>query len=68
MARLQGVETIREFITGAAVSFVLDLPFLVIFLAVMFWYSWQLSLIALGVVLAARGHQRRWSRRCCASG
>jgi subfamily B ATP-binding cassette protein HlyB/CyaB len=52
VARLQGVETIREFITGAAVSFVLDLPFLVIILAVMFVYSWQLSLIALGIVLA----------------
>jgi subfamily B ATP-binding cassette protein HlyB/CyaB len=52
VARLQGVETIREFITGAAISFVLDLPFLVIIIAVMFAYSWQLSLIALGVVLA----------------
>lgn len=51
VARLQGVETIREFITGAAVSFVLDLPFLVIVVAVMFAYSWQLSLIALGVML-----------------
>jgi subfamily B ATP-binding cassette protein HlyB/CyaB len=51
VARLQGVETIREFITGAAVSFVLDLPFLVIVLAVMFIYSWQLSLIALAIVL-----------------
>ena len=51
VARLQGVETIREFVTGAAVSFVLDLPFLVIILAVMFFYSWQLSLIALGIVL-----------------
>src|SRR3954463_11075140 len=52
VARLHGVETIREFITGAAVSFVLDLPFLVIIIAVMFAYSWQLSLIALGVVAA----------------
>ena len=51
VARLQGVETIREFITGAAISFVLDLPFLVLILAVMFAYSWQLSLIALGIML-----------------
>ena len=36
--------------SGAAISFVLDLPFLVIILAVMFFYSWQLSLIALGIV------------------
>ena len=47
VARLYGVETVREFITGAAVSLLLDFPFLLIFLAVMFWYSWQLSLIAL---------------------
>lgn len=51
VARLHGVETIREFITGAAISLVLDLPFLLIFLAVMFAYSWQLSLIALGLLL-----------------
>ena len=50
VARLQGVETIREFITGAAISFVLDLPFLAVILAVMFIYSGQLSLIALGIV------------------
>lgn len=47
VARLHGVETVREFISGAAVSLLLDLPFLLIFVAVMFWYSWQLTLIAL---------------------
>lgn len=51
VARLQGIETIRAFVTGAAVSLVLDLPFLLIFLAVMFAYSWQLSLIACGILL-----------------
>jgi subfamily B ATP-binding cassette protein HlyB/CyaB len=51
VARLHGVETIREFITGATISFALDLPFLVVILAVMFWYSWQLSLVALAIVL-----------------
>jgi subfamily B ATP-binding cassette protein HlyB/CyaB len=50
VARLHGVETIREFITGAGVTLVLDLPFLLIFLAVMFAYSWQLSLIAVGML------------------
>jgi subfamily B ATP-binding cassette protein HlyB/CyaB len=49
-ARLHGVETIREFVSGAAVTLLLDLPFLFIFLAVMFFYSWQLSLIALGLL------------------
>jgi ATP-binding cassette, subfamily B, bacterial HlyB/CyaB len=51
VARLQAVETIREFITGAAMGFLLDAPFLVVALAVMFVYSWQLSLIAVGCVL-----------------
>lgn len=50
VARLQAVETVREFVAGAAVSLVLDFPFLFVFLAVMFWYSWQLSLIAVGVL------------------
>ena len=47
VARMQGIETVREFISGAAVTLLLDFPFLLIFLAVMFWYSWQLTLIAL---------------------
>ena len=50
VARLQGVETIREFVSGAAITLILDLPFLLVFLAVMFAYSWQLSLIAVGLV------------------
>ena len=50
VARLQGVETIREFVSGAAVTLLLDLPFLLIFLAVMFAYSAQLSLIAVGLL------------------
>jgi subfamily B ATP-binding cassette protein HlyB/CyaB len=49
-ARLQGMETIREFLSSAAVTLVLDLPFLLIFVAVMFYYSWVLTLIALAVL------------------
>lgn len=49
-ARLHAVETIREFVSGAAVSLVLDLPFLVIGLAVMIWYSVPLTGIAVGVL------------------
>ncbi len=52
IARLHGVETIREFLTGAAISLVLDLPFLLIFVAIMFYYSWSLALIALGFTAA----------------
>ena len=49
-ARLHAVETIREFVSGAAVSLVLDLPFLLICLAVMVWYSVLLSSIAVGIL------------------
>ena len=46
IARVHGVETIREFLAGGLVTLLLDLPFLIVFLAIMFWYSWQLALIA----------------------
>ena len=49
-ARLQGVETIREFVSSAAVTLVLDLPFMLIAMAVMFYYSVPLTLIALGIL------------------
>ncbi|MHB9119274.1 MAG: peptidase domain-containing ABC transporter [Burkholderiales bacterium] len=52
VARIHGVETIREFITGTAASLLLDLPFLAIFLAVMFYYSWPLTLIVLAMLSA----------------
>jgi len=51
VARLHGVETIREFLAGAAVALLLDFPFMLILLAVMFWYSWQLTLVALALML-----------------
>ena len=51
IARLQGVEDIRQFVSGAAVSLVLDIPFLVVFVAVMFLYSVPLTLIALGMLV-----------------
>ena len=49
-ARLHAVENIREFVSGAAVSLVLDLPFLLICLGVMLWYSVLLSAIAVGIL------------------
>lgn len=49
-ARLHGIETIREFVSGAAVTLVLDLPFLVICLGVMMWYSVALSFMVLGIL------------------
>jgi len=50
VARLLGVETIREFITGAAASVLLDVPFLLVFLAAMLWYSVPLTLIAVALI------------------
>ena len=49
-ARLHGVETIREFIASAAVTLILDLPFLLICMGVMFYYSITLTLIVLGIL------------------
>ncbi len=49
-ARLHGVETVREFISSAAVTLILDLPFLLIFVAIMFYYSVTLTLIVLGIL------------------
>jgi subfamily B ATP-binding cassette protein HlyB/CyaB len=49
-ARLRGVENIREFIASAAVTLVLDLPFLLIFVAIMFAYNIPLSAMALGII------------------
>jgi len=51
VARMHGVETIREFLSSAAVTLLLDVPFLLIFLAVMFYYSATLTLVTLGVLL-----------------
>lgn len=50
-ARLQAVENIREFVSGAAVSLLLDLPFLLICLGVMLWYSVLLTSIAVAILL-----------------
>lgn len=49
-ARLHGVETIREFIASAAVTLILDFPFLLIFVGIMFYYSVMLTMIALTVL------------------
>lgn len=49
-ARLRGVENIREFIASAGVTLVLDLPFLLVFIAVMFDYSVVLTAMSLGLI------------------
>ncbi len=49
-ARLHGVETIREFVSSAAVTLILDIPFLLVAVAIMFYYSVTLTLIALAML------------------
>jgi subfamily B ATP-binding cassette protein HlyB/CyaB len=55
VARLHGVETIREFLTGAAVTVALDVPFALVFVVVMGLYSVPLTLVALVAIAALAG-------------
>jgi subfamily B ATP-binding cassette protein HlyB/CyaB len=52
VARLNGVESVREFLAGAAVTVALDVPFALVFVAVMAVYSVPLTLLALAAVAA----------------
>jgi len=47
VARVRELENIRQFITGSALTLVIDLLFTTIFLGVMAWYSVTLTLIVL---------------------
>ncbi len=48
VARVRELETIRNFITGSALTLTIDLFFTVVFLAVMFLYSAMLTWIVIG--------------------
>lgn len=50
VARVQELENIREFITGTAISVILDSIFAVVYLALMFYYNVQLTWVALAVL------------------
>lgn len=45
--RIHAIESIREFISGSFVTLVLDIPFVFVFLVIMFYYSVILSSITL---------------------
>ncbi|MFY7904865.1 MAG: ABC transporter transmembrane domain-containing protein, partial [Burkholderiaceae bacterium] len=47
VARVRELENIRSFLTGNAMTVLLDMVFSVVFIGVMFWYSVPLTLIAL---------------------
>lgn len=49
-SRIAELEKIRNFLTGQALTTVLDAAFSVIYIAVMVLYSWVLTLVALAVV------------------
>lgn len=50
VARVRELDSIRNFITGSAVTVVIDLFFTFVFLAVMYYYSPVLSYIVLGAI------------------
>jgi len=49
-SRITELEKIRGFLTGTALTVILDAAFSVIYIVVMFIYSWQLTLITLAVI------------------
>ncbi len=50
IARVQENHKIQRFLTGEALSIVLDLLTVFIYISLMFWYSWQLALLTLAIV------------------
>jgi subfamily B ATP-binding cassette protein HlyB/CyaB len=50
VARMRELSTIRQFLTGSAVTVVIDLVFTVVFVAVMVYYSPILTLVVLGTL------------------
>lgn len=69
VSRIQENQKIQNFLTGQTLSVILDLLTLVIYLALMFWYSWRMALFVLFTVppffilaLASTSILRRISR------
>jgi subfamily B ATP-binding cassette protein HlyB/CyaB len=50
VARVRELENIRQFLTGQALTIGLDVVFASVFVAVMWLYSWKLTLIVLGAI------------------
>ncbi|MBD2468815.1 peptidase domain-containing ABC transporter [Nostoc sp. FACHB-145] len=49
-SRINELENIRSFLTGTALTVVLDAIFSVVYIGVMVWYSWLLTIVALATV------------------
>lgn len=50
VARVRELENIRQFLTGQGLFSALDLLFASVFIAVLWFYSWQLTLIVIGSI------------------
>ncbi len=50
ISRVQENQKIQRFLTGEALSILLDLLTVFIYLGLMFWYSWKMALLALVIV------------------
>jgi ATP-binding cassette, subfamily B, bacterial HlyB/CyaB len=50
VARVRELENIRSFLTGNAMTVVLDIAFSFVFFCVMFWYSIPLTLVVIGSI------------------
>lgn len=50
IARVQENRKIENFLTGEALSILLDLLTVFIYLGLMFWYSWKMALLSLAIV------------------
>ncbi|TIH15590.1 type I secretion system permease/ATPase [Marinifilum sp. JC120] len=50
VARVRELESIRRFLTGSTLTIVIDLFFTFVFILVMFFYSWKLTLLVLGIL------------------
>lgn len=72
VSRVREMEAVRNFFTGPSLTAVIDFPFTIVFLAVMFWFSPALTFLVIGAVAALlllygvvggvlRGHIRRKS-------
>ncbi|MBE9031054.1 peptidase domain-containing ABC transporter [filamentous cyanobacterium LEGE 11480] len=68
-SRIGENQKIRRFITGEALNTLLDMSTVFVYIILMFWYSWQMSLLALslipllgGVALIATPFLRQLSR------
>jgi ATP-binding cassette subfamily C protein LapB len=55
VSRLQSFESVREFFTSATVSAIVDLPFIVIFIAIIFFIGGPVGYISIFTVIVAFG-------------